>query len=284
MKIGIGLPVTIPGTQAGLILEWAQKADEGPFSCLGILDRLVYSNFEPMITLTAAAAVTQRIRLMTSILVAPLRNAGILAKQAATLDAFSGGRFTLGVAVGRREEDYQTAPAPFHNRGKRFEEQLNMMRRIWSREPLMDGGGTVGPNPLQKGGPELLIGGRAPISIRRVGRWADGYISGPGAPHNIRQNYRIAQEAWEEAGRAGQPRLVGSSFYALGSSAEPRGIAFLSDYYQTEKERAQEMILSSPEAVDERIQAYIAIGMDELILWPTVADLDQVDRLAAIIA
>ena len=116
MDIAIGLPATIPGTSGSLVLDWARRADGGPFSSLGILDRLVYPNYETMITLAAAAAVTDGIRVMSTILIAPLRRGGVLAKQAATLDALSGGRLTLGLGVGAREDDFQFAPASFHDR------------------------------------------------------------------------------------------------------------------------------------------------------------------------
>ena len=178
MDISIGLPATIPGTSGSLVLDWAKQADSGPFYSLGILDRMVYPNYEPLITLAAAAAVTSRVRLMTTVLLAPLRGAGVLAKQAATIDALSGGRLTLGLGVGGREDDFHAAPASFHDRARRFEEQLDLMKRIWAGQPVSDEVGTVGPPPTQEGGPKLLIGGYSPTPIRRVGRWGDGFISG----------------------------------------------------------------------------------------------------------
>src|SRR5438067_673425 len=169
MKIGIGHPGTIPGVKGQLILDWAKRADAGPFSSLGSLDRLVYTNYDALITLTAAAAVTQRIRLMTTVLLVPLHNAGLLAKQAASLDALSGGRLTLGVGVGGREDDFRAAPASFHDRGKRFEAQLDTMQRIWSGQPLAEDIGLIGPSPARPGCPELLIGGYSSSAINCVG-------------------------------------------------------------------------------------------------------------------
>ena len=136
MEIGIGLPATIPGVKGQLVLDWARRADAGPFSSLGVLDRIVFPNYEPLATLAAAAAVTQRVRLMTTVLLTTLRNAGVLAKEAATIDVLSNGRRTLGLGIGAREDDFRAAPAPFRNRGKHFEEELALMKRIWSGEPL----------------------------------------------------------------------------------------------------------------------------------------------------
>ncbi len=153
MDIGIGLPATIPGTRGSLILDWAKRADSGPFSSLGVIDRLVYPNYEPLITLAAAAAVTDRVRLTSTILIAPLRGAGVLAKQAASIDALSGGRLTLGLGVGVREEDFNVAPATFHDRARRFEEQLELMKRVWSGQPASDEVGPIGPPPARPGGP-----------------------------------------------------------------------------------------------------------------------------------
>jgi len=286
MHIGIGHPATIPGVKGQLILDWARKADAGPFSSLGSLDRLVYPNYDALITLTAAAAVTRRIRLMTTVLLLPLHNAGLLAKQAASLDAISEGRLTLGVGVGGREDDFRAAPASFHDRGKRFEAQLDTMKRVWSGQPLADDIGPVGPPVVQPGGPELLIGGYSPAAIQRVGRWGNGFISGGAPPQMASQAYALAEQSWKAAGRAGKPRFVAAMYWGLGPNAAEGTAEYIRHYYTFMGPRAAQMassIPSTPEAVKGAIQAFADIGLDELICWPCIPDLDQVDRLAELI-
>src|SRR5215213_5050154 len=269
MDIGIGLPATIPGTRGSLILEWAKRADSGPFSSLGILDRLVYPNYEPLITLAAAAAVTDRVRLMTTVLIAPLRGAGVLAKQAATIDALSGGRLTLGIGVGAREDDFNAAPASFHDRARRFEEQLEIMKRVWSGQPVSNEVGPIGPPPARLGGPELLIGGYSPPAIRRVGRGADGFISGGiPDPEQVRQMFDLAEESWRAEGREGRPRLVACLYYALGPNAA-RGGDYIRDYYSFFGPAADDLarsIPSSPETLENLIGGFRDAGADEVSL------------------
>jgi alkanesulfonate monooxygenase SsuD/methylene tetrahydromethanopterin reductase-like flavin-dependent oxidoreductase (luciferase family) len=285
MQIGIGLPANIPGVQGKLILDWAKKADSSPFSSLGLIDRLVYPNYEPLIAFAAAAGVTQRIRLMTTVLLAPLRNPAILAKQAASLDALSGGRLTLGLGIGSREDDFHAASASFRNRGKRFEEQLETMKRIWSGQPLAENVGPVGPSPVRPGGPEILIGGYTHAAIQRVGRWGDGYISGGGGPQRAQHGFKTAEESWQTAGRSGNPRLVGCMYFALGPDAKERGGTYIHSYYGWEP-WADAMVNSlpiTPEAIKGLIQAYVDIGTDEFILWPCIPDLEQIDQLAQLL-
>ena len=286
MKVGIGLPSTIPGIRSDLILEWARRAEAGPFSSLGVIDRLVYPSHEALLSLAAVASITHRVRLVTSVIQAPLRNAGILAKQAATLDALSGGRLTLGLGVGQRRDDFQAAPAALQARGKRFEEQLALMKKIWSGQALGDGVGQVGPAPVRPGGPELLIGGRVPAALRRVGNWADGYVGAQTEPAGLRQFYDLVEESWRDAGRTGKPRYVGLFYFALTPDAPEQTAAYLTSYYGYMGPGVEHFIrlgLSSPEKVKDAMRDYDNIGMDEALLFPCVPDLDEVDRLADLV-
>lgn len=287
MQIGIGLPGTIPGTNGATIIEWARQADAGPFSTLASLDRVVYPNYEPLITLAAAAAVSRRARLMTTVLLAPTRNAGILAKQAASLDALSGGRLSLGLGIGGREDDFLAAGEPIRNRGRRFEEQLGIMKRVWAGESPLEGVGPIGPRPVRSGGPELLLGGYSPAAAARAGRWADGFIAGGGVdPQRASQFYQIVEQAWREAGRSGKPRFVAASYWALGPRAEEGIRAYIGDYYRAMGPNVEAMIRGIPsteQAIRDRISAIESVGVDELILWPCVPELDQVDRLAQVV-
>jgi alkanesulfonate monooxygenase SsuD/methylene tetrahydromethanopterin reductase-like flavin-dependent oxidoreductase (luciferase family) len=286
MKIGIGLPATMPGTEGKRILDWAKKADSGPFSSLTILDRLVYPNYEALITLAAVAGVTQRIRLMTTVLLAPLRNPVLLAKQAASLDALSGGRLTLGLGIGAREDDYLAASVAYKRRGKLFDEELETLQKIWSGQPLGDTIGPIGPTPAQSGGPEILIGGYSPAAIQRVGHWGNGFIAGGRDPKGTQQFFQLAEESWKSAGRSGKPRLVGCFYFALGTDAKERAGAYLRNYYSFLGPMVEMMISNLPmtiEAINERIQTFADIGADEVIIWPCTPDLEQIDQLAELV-
>ena len=287
MKVGIGLPGNVPGTKGDTILEWARRADAGPFSSLGVIDRLVYDNYEPLVMLSAAAGATSRVRLLTCVLLAPLRNPGVLAKQAASLDAISGGRLTLGVGVGRRPDDYLVAPSEYARRGRNMGRSLATMRSIWNGEVMGEGGaGPMGPAPARPGGPEVLIGAGAPQAVRRVGKHADGFIAAAGNAAAVEQLYQVALESWEAEGRSCKPRLAGVASFALGPSAADQVGGYIRHYYSFLGDAAEQMArnaISSPEAVKDAIRDMEGIGMDEVVFLPSVAEIDQLERLADII-
>jgi alkanesulfonate monooxygenase SsuD/methylene tetrahydromethanopterin reductase-like flavin-dependent oxidoreductase (luciferase family) len=286
MKIGIGLPAWIPGVRGSLVLDWAREADNGPFSSLGLIDRVVYANYEPLIGLAAAAGATRRVRLVTTVLLGPVRETTLLAKQAASLDAVSQGRLTLGLGIGAREDDFTATSAEFRTRGRRFDRQLATLEQIWTGQALSDQVGPVGPAPVRAGGPEVLLGGYSSAALKRLAHWGHGFMAGGGDPQLAERFFREAEATWREAGRAGQPRLVGCGYFALGENAAERGAASVLDYYSFAPERAQRIaatLPSTPEKVRAVIRAYQDTGADELILWPVIPQLDQVARLADLV-
>src|SRR5213594_4155106 len=120
MDIGIGLPNPVPGTAGQRLIDWARRSEEAGFSSLATIDRIAYPSYESLIALAAAAGATQRIGLLTNVLLGPTRNPVLLAKEAASVDQLSGGRFTLGLGVGTRKDDYEASGQRFEDRGKRF--------------------------------------------------------------------------------------------------------------------------------------------------------------------
>ncbi|HZP95310.1 MAG TPA: LLM class flavin-dependent oxidoreductase [Candidatus Limnocylindria bacterium] len=288
MRIGIGLPTRVAGASPELLLEWAARADRGPFSSLAVTDRVVFDAQEPFVALAAAAGVTRRIRLVTSVVIAPTRETTLLARQAASLDALSGGRFTLGVGIGVREDDYAATGQRFHRRGRRLDEQLPLLRRIWSGAPFADGAGVIGPSPARTGGPELLIGGYVPAVARRIAAWGDGFMApGGGDPAAMRALWRDIEGAWEAAGRAGRPRWVGASYYALGANADNAATSYIQASYGFDPavaERRRRTLPTTEAAVRELISRQADMGVDELILRPCSADVEHLERLEAIAA
>jgi alkanesulfonate monooxygenase SsuD/methylene tetrahydromethanopterin reductase-like flavin-dependent oxidoreductase (luciferase family) len=279
MEVGIGLPNAVRGVDRAGIVDWSRRAEAAGFSSLGTIDRIAYSNYESLIALAAAAAVTERIGLITDILIAPLRaNTALFAKQAATIDALSGGRLTLGLAVGGRPDDYDVSGVDFHERGRRFERQLEEMTSIW------DGNGGVGPAPPRGSRPGLLIGGQGEAAFRRAAKYADGWTMGGGGPEVFAGELKKLNAAWSDVGREGKPRTAALFYFALGDNAEQLASDSLGHYYSFLGDIAQQIVASAAKdaaTLKQYIAAFEAAGADEVICFPTSTDPEQVDRLAA---
>ncbi len=277
MRVGVGLPTTTPGADGALLVDWARKADAGPFSSLGVLDRLVYDSFDPFASLAAAAAVTTDVRLATMIAIGPVRPAAQLIKGAASVQALSQGRLTLGLAIGARADDYEVCDVPTKGRGNRLSDQLAELRD-WDVSPLV-------PAKAREDRPELLVGGMSGAAFERMARYADGYAHGGGPPRAFASAATKAKAAWSDLGRPGQPTLWGQAYFALGD--EQQGEAYLLDYYAFTGPFAAKIAagnLTSPRAIRDFVRAYEEAGCDELVLLPTVADPGQLDRLADVLA
>jgi alkanesulfonate monooxygenase SsuD/methylene tetrahydromethanopterin reductase-like flavin-dependent oxidoreductase (luciferase family) len=288
MRIAIGLPSRVASASGAVILEWVTGAERGPFSSVVVTDRVVSQALEPLTVLAMAAGATRRIRLMSSVVIGPTRETTLLARQAATIDVLSGGRLTLGIGIGVRANDYLATGFDFHRRGRRAEEQLPALRRLWSGEALSDEVGAIGPRPCSADGPELLIGGYVPAIVERIAKWGNGYMApGGGEPQSLLKMWRQIEQAWQEAGRKGKPRWVGASYYALGPNAADHANRYIAANYGYNPDLAARRLSTLPTstaAVEEAIKRQGDMGVEEFILRPCADDLEQMDRLAEIAA
>ncbi len=282
IDVGIGLPSHIPGVEGRTVVEWARRADGHGFASLAVIDRIVYDSYEPLIALAAAAAVTNRARLTTAILIGPLRtNAALLAKQVASLNALSNGRVVLGIAVGGREDDFTASGAAFKGRGRALDRQIDEMRRIWAGESR-GMAGAIGPKPSRA--PKIIMGGHTEPALKRAARLADGWIMGGGAtPEGFRKAAAQFNAVWSAQGRKEKPRLMALNYFAMGADAANLAKHNVRDYYRFAGPYAEQVaasVLTTNAEIAERIAGLEQAGCDELLLIPGAPNVEQVDLLA----
>jgi alkanesulfonate monooxygenase SsuD/methylene tetrahydromethanopterin reductase-like flavin-dependent oxidoreductase (luciferase family) len=285
MRVGIGLPNPVPGCPGALLPEWAARAEERGFSSVATIDRVAFPNHDSLTCLAAAAAVTNRIGLLTNILVLPTRNPVLLAKEAATVASISQGRLVLGIGVGGREDDFTVTGTQFAGRGRRTDEMLDLMLAAWRGDPVAGSPEPVAPE-TPGGAVPLLIGGYGEPGVQRAIRYGVGWTAGGMPPDQVAPMAANVRQAWREAGREGEPRIVALTYFSLGDDVTERSLAYLRRYYGWLGEYGEAIAtgaLRSPDAVKGACAAYADAGVDELILDPTVADLEQVDRLAEVV-
>lgn len=307
MKIGIGLPTMLAGVEPQLVYDWARTADAAGFSTVSTGELLTHLAYDAVVALAAVAAVTSRVRLMTNVLVPPLHNAGVLAKQLASIDRLSQGRLTVGIGVGGSKPvlfdltgdqkahanfpDYAAAPTSGERRAERCDEQVAYMKRIWSGDAPLTGVPPIGPAPARAGGPELLSGSFSANGIRRTARWADGMTSfdhGADAA-KVGRDFELARQAWRDADRDGPPRLVGSFYFSLGPRADEAKAWFLDTHYGYLSPDGRAAIGArigtvGTAAVGAALRAYDDIGADEVQLVPMFPSLEQVERASELLA
>ena len=290
MEIGVGLPTNLRGTGKELVLEWSRRAEAAGYSSLCMGERLTYAGYDWVLALTAAASVTTRIRLFSNVIILPLHPPGIVAKQSLSLDDFSGGRLTLGVGLGTPLDDYDVAPIPRAGRGARFEDSLRTLRELWKGESLLEGVREIGPAPVRKGGPELLIGANGPKALGRVGEFADGVAtwSFSADPVEARGMFDRVESSWAENQREGRPRLVCGCYFAAGPQAAEDLEAYFRDYYPNVLPGQVESLLKAvrtvtPDAIRDVVTQFEQIGCDEFIFVPVTPDLAHLDGLSEIL-
>jgi alkanesulfonate monooxygenase SsuD/methylene tetrahydromethanopterin reductase-like flavin-dependent oxidoreductase (luciferase family) len=284
MELGVGLPNMVPHLDRDLVLEWSSQADTLGFSSLSTGERLSYDNNDVFVELSMAAAVTERIRIMTSVLVLPLHTTAVVAKQAASLDLLSNGRFALAVGSGGHVADYDATPVPFAGRFSHFEEQIKQLRDLWSGKPMGESGVGIGPLPGD-GRPTLLIGPSTPQAAKRA-HLTDGVLTFmfDDDPAPQREIYDAAVASWAEHGRKGKPKFIAGLFYALGPDGAEKAREVLRRYYASFGPEQQEAVVSSIRTLDDdgvrlALKRFEEAGAEELVLCPLVPEIDQLQRL-----
>jgi alkanesulfonate monooxygenase SsuD/methylene tetrahydromethanopterin reductase-like flavin-dependent oxidoreductase (luciferase family) len=283
VKIGIGLPNAIPGAPGRVLVDWARRAEERGFTTVATLDRIAYPSYESLVALAAAAAVTERIELMTNILLGPTRNPVLLAKEAASVDQLSDGRLTLGLGVGAREDDFAAAERDFRTRGHRFDRDLETMHAVWRGEEVLGAGRPPGPEPVQDRKVPILMGGTHDRVIERAARWGVGWTAGGSGADQVADMAERVRRAWKDAGRDGQPKIMALTYYSMLDDRVEESRSSLLDYYEYLGDWASRIADGAARgkgAVRDAARRFEDAGVDELIFDPTVPDLQEVDLLA----
>jgi alkanesulfonate monooxygenase SsuD/methylene tetrahydromethanopterin reductase-like flavin-dependent oxidoreductase (luciferase family) len=281
MDVGVGLPNAVHSLGDGRVLiEFARRAEARGFAVLGTIGRVAYPSYEELLTLAAAAAVTERIGLFTDILLAATREPVLLAKQAATLDQLSGGRFVLGIGAGARADDFDVVGVGFHDRGKRLDRDLELMHKAWRGELLDGGGQPVAPRPTNGDSVPTMFGGQSDAAVRRAVKWGIGYTLGGGDPQAFSRMKDRVDAAWREAGRPGRPRYRALAYAAFGDEAAASAEEAIKHYYGSFGERIWAAAIKDAGTARERRDMFAAAGCDELIVFLEHPDPEQVDRLA----
>lgn len=297
MQLGMTLPVMEPDLwDAPDTLEcWARTIDEGPFSSLCFGERMAFDNPHSLTLLGAVSAWTSRVPIVTTVLVPQLHDPVTLAKALATADRLCGGRLTVGVGVGGREEDYRAAGAdPATQTMQQMADRVAVMRRVWAGEDVTGATLPVGPPPLQAGGPPVHVGTMGPRTVRHAAAWAQGLagVTLDLDPAGVATLFDTARAAWAEAGRPA-PHLATSFWFALDDgdgSARAQVHRHLRHYMNwLPVELVDAMAPTTGYAgtlagLREVLLRMADAGADEVQLIPTGSDLGQVEAVAALAA
>lgn len=288
------LPVMEPRVEPELLRDWATRIDAGPFATLSFGERVAFDNPDLLTLLGAVAAWTSRVRISATVVVPQLHDPVHLAKALATADRLCGGRLSVGLGVGGREEDYRAVGADWSTRTMAaLAERAGLMRRVWAGENVTGATRAVGPRPHRAGGPELMVGTLGRRTTRHAASWADG-LAGMTLGADVAETaelFDLAREAWAAAARPA-PRLTTSFWFALDeASPDPRAqvhehLRHYMNWLPADLVDALAPTAGFAGSLDELrglLDRFAAIGTDEVQLIPTGGDPRQVDLVAGIL-
>lgn len=287
--IGLAWVNPAPLTKPENVVNFAKKCEAMGAHSMWTIDRIAYDNLEPLTILAAAAGATQRIRLGTSVLLANLRHPSHVAKIVSTLDFISNGRVTLGLGFGSRESDYKAVELPFEHRGSRAVEQVQLIKRLWTEDNVTHKGRfynleniSVGPRPVQKPHPPIWTGGSAEVALKRAGTWADGFICGSSAIADFPATWEKISGYARAAGRDPNKIAKASLTFMAIDDDQAKAVKTVEDYVMRYYGRlradvANTSLVGPPNAIIDRIGAFLSKGLDTLIIGLADPDPRQLD-------
>lgn len=284
MKVGAIFPITEIGTDPTAVRDYTQAIEELGYDHLVVFDHVLgadpskhelwgpytheFQFHEPFVLMGYLAAITKTIELATGIVIAPQRQTALLAKQAAEVDVLSGGRLRLGLGIGWNQVEYEGLGQDFSTRGKRIEEQMELMRLLWSNELITFNGkwdkitdAGINPLPVQQPMP-IWMGGWADAMIKRIARIGDGWFAFFKPDDEGKRMIEKLHEYATEAGR--DPAGIGIESWVTVNNAQ-----VLAGWNQ----KPEDKLLRSPDEWCEEVAAYQALGSTHIACWTMYADL-----------
>ena len=287
MKIGMTLPVMEPDLSRRDLEDWTLRVDSGPWSHIALGERILFPNPEFISTLSAVAAWTKRVEIIATISVLTMHNPILSAKQFATIDMISEGRFTLGVGVGGREEDYNAIGSTWSDRRwATLSDRVKTMQSVWSKEYHP----SLGPTPFSMNGPQILAGAVGPKAMEMSAHFADGLagFSFNADIEEIKDSFNRVQKAFKEKNKS--PRLVTSFWFGLGESARPdiqihleRYLSWMGDDLAGDLAKTAGFSGSQSD-LNDFLLLVKAAGATDVILVPTSKNIEQLILAEEVIA
>jgi probable F420-dependent oxidoreductase len=296
ITLGMSLPHRSPEPiEMSVVRQVAQRADALGFRDLWVTENTLdhVFSFDPIVILTYAAAVTTKIRVGVSVAVLPVQNPIHVAHHIATLDYASKGRAILGVGLGR-DQHYTQFQVPREHRVRRFREQLELIRALWTEPKVSYRGsiyqldaGAMSPRPVQKPHPPIWFGGGHPDAIRRAAVMADAWMGAGGSSHaDFKRSVPLLREHLEKARRDPKTfpisKRVFLSVHERADVAREELLRWYSLVYHNPPGTDTSGIHGTPEQVRERLEELVAAGANHLLLNPIARHAEQVEALASI--
>jgi alkanesulfonate monooxygenase len=282
------------------LVEYGVKMEQLGFDSLWVWDHVllgVEPNFpiiEALTLLTAIAARTKKIKLGTGVLVLPLRNPVLLAKQLSSMDLLSEGRLIMGLASGWYKREFDAVGVPFEQRGKLMDENLEILTRFWT-EPMVKGqyayhkipAGVMYPKPVQKPRPPILIGGYVDRVLKRAAVSGDGWLTYFYTPESFAKSWAKIRDFAKDAGKDPDHLLNGAQLpIRIGKSraaVESEMMEWLGkewDYAAWSESTKDSAVMGTVDECVEQLKAHLAVGVQKLIFVPYRYEMEQIEIIA----